>query len=214
MQTCNNDNMGWDTCNETEKPVESQSCGNCGTQTRTLTCTKSTATWSGIWGSCQEITKPLSFAESPIYGVNFYRNSSTNCLYKCDNFICPLGTGWQCESTSHIVGANQLVAEMMTNKYENFGNKPTSTCPDSRDQVWSNQNTSQEKELAERICNMQTAAVFGRTAMNTNSFLEYNINWYGTCSIYFHFTQSNYLWGCYHLKVSCSNTCQDYNIAY
>ena len=40
-------------CDESDKPAVSQICGNCGTQTRTVTCDKTKGAWrTGSWGSC------------------------------------------------------------------------------------------------------------------------------------------------------------------
>ena len=41
------------TCDESAKPAESQSCNECGTQRRSVTCDTNTGVWqSGDWGSC------------------------------------------------------------------------------------------------------------------------------------------------------------------
>ncbi len=40
-------------CSNASKPVASQSCGNCGTQTRSVSCDTSTGDWvTGSWSSC------------------------------------------------------------------------------------------------------------------------------------------------------------------
>ena len=54
------------TCEESLKPAASQSCGTCGTQSRTVSCNNSTGGWqTGAWSACTGDTCSCSEASKP-----------------------------------------------------------------------------------------------------------------------------------------------------
>ncbi len=74
-------------CSSSEKPAASQACGNCGTQTRTVSCDTQTGSWiTGSWSSCtgQGVCSPGASQSQECTGNmtgKQYRTCSSSCSW-------------------------------------------------------------------------------------------------------------------------------------
>ena len=72
-------------CDESDKPEVSQTCGNCGTQTRTVTCNRRKGVWNtGRWGSCTGQGECSAGAtESEPCGSGYMGTQTRTCTNSC-----------------------------------------------------------------------------------------------------------------------------------
>ena len=112
-------------CDESTKPVSSESCNGCGTRTRSVTCNTSTGLWvTGSWGECSKTEEECNCKET--YGTK--STASASDTDTCDGnqtsqYTCKDGYKGTCQdvyttqisftTTSALVSSNAADAFLL-----------------------------------------------------------------------------------------------------